>query len=1664
MKGRCFLCYEEDEELAVFCAEEAHGYCLQCCKEGLDALFSPLKDRLRNVSSTRPCPSCRRPWTLQVCLQQVAERAAAHPEVDSAPLLAHLLQLPAQLQARRAEVDQEYGRPFAPPAARCSAAAAGASPLERFLELLKAPAETPDALLHQAEPLARELLPGLEGAASFRCPSCGVALSPEYDGCDALRCVNPVCGTAICGVCFRAAGHDAHEHVRLFHGGNLYTASVTLRERVASMRAEAVCRFLSHEARHPLLVVLVLLQAAPLLHEVLFGDPALLFWEHAIWSYQGQVLLSSEQLTQLALRAVARAVAHHPPELAVFAAAAASFAAVHVTWGSAAPLNFSFSPRLGEHSADRSLRNRSLWHLARARMCLCVLKRGRRRVVEGFSEGLLQQAVQRRTVWRPLTCSSARSFLEAATISLHALFQPLLAPEVCTLPLSRERFKELADADFDDVAETLRDLVAVCSAQGVEGYCRRQALDQLTSFLRSTSDPAPPASWHRLGLVFTDASARCGAESLLLAARFHALGAAPVFSRGANGAGAVVLCALRPANEEVQFAHLRVLVHAARLVDEQGAMCKDAKAALELLAPSLAVEWFLMCQMLALCAGCTSSTSRCLDVLNSPRTRLDDVSLKRALHDGDLSALLALCDVLVAPATQAMRASPAGGPLQWASQSRGGRLPAEFLALLMAWSVVLAAVRVGCADQDQQLAVQQKVDALHARLWTELYEPCICDPLKRHQTLEEHETSSSGVAAVGATLLASAAFLRYVTVNASSRRQSPPAPFSRRLLERSQASMDQVRLFIRGKDVRHALLFVSAYTCNSTHPPLLVHYLSLLLCELAQESWWAPSTLADPRTGLFSEYGVWEFKFAHRHICQTAFFLPAPLVMHPLLRQALLKWLPSMIHDQAREFPRCSVPPVYAFKQKDSASLRHWLQHECLSAVRGESDLETQEFVRLALTARYCMQRACFETFAASVVSMMEAPTDPLELRAEADRDGNKERCESLLRLRAELLEYLEDFSALFGSAHLPALYASCARVQALLQRCGPRRGVPVYFWTEGRATARELIAAAPPGRFSALLNQYSDGLRVLCPLLSARASPLVAPEAASSEPEAQRALQTRCAERLLANWSPATALSLLDAWSAAGRALFRSAFGDCAHANLAHALHDSVLLPEGLISLQEATEKKAQAYASSSVVARSGVVVSPARCLSSQEQLQELIASAPLGLASLSAAEAGLARAHCASGLERPSLFQLLFFCEYASLQESARRLLLQRLVAEGVAPGRASELHVAVDLPALLAGVLSGAPAGWDGPLGQSVSGALQFVAELAALPRPPLNYRVRAVPLEEVSGALVAVLNAVQTLPQATRSAFAWLSALETVQLAALGSPADRRGRAAPPPPQGTTSVDDVFWLLQQKSVYAQAQLPPLVMHGVHCLAGLAGQLVSDGTSLYPQSVYLPLLKALDPLGAVLDAALVAREPEPALRARCKALEELLLIGSNFPCHPMTSVPTLRAALQLLDALCALEGLEHATGAQLQTISWCIVQVDRLAPTDQERARWKRHLNAHTQPLFAYCQPLQRLYRYLLQSDGVREPEPALLGGCAQCDASLRAESADGGDAVAHRERVKRPRTPCEFDEAPSAPAASAAECEEEKEPSTLLDAIWNEMRPSSPKRAREEQSSS
>lgn len=62
----------------------------------------------------------------------------------------------------------------------------------------------------------------IENVLTIKCPRCKCAFI-DYDGCNALTCSNTQCRAGFCALCYIDCGHDAHDHIRNAHPGQMHT-------------------------------------------------------------------------------------------------------------------------------------------------------------------------------------------------------------------------------------------------------------------------------------------------------------------------------------------------------------------------------------------------------------------------------------------------------------------------------------------------------------------------------------------------------------------------------------------------------------------------------------------------------------------------------------------------------------------------------------------------------------------------------------------------------------------------------------------------------------------------------------------------------------------------------------------------------------------------------------------------------------------------------------------------------------------------------------------------------------------------------------------------------------------------------------------------------------------------------------------------------------------------------------------------------------------------------------------------------------------------------------------------------------------------------------------------------------------------------------------------
>ena len=70
--------------------------------------------------------------------------------------------------------------------------------------------------MNESKEKARALYQKLTDRLNMRCPRCS-SVFHDYDGCNALTCWNTSCRAAICAICLKDCGNDAHAHVGSEH-------------------------------------------------------------------------------------------------------------------------------------------------------------------------------------------------------------------------------------------------------------------------------------------------------------------------------------------------------------------------------------------------------------------------------------------------------------------------------------------------------------------------------------------------------------------------------------------------------------------------------------------------------------------------------------------------------------------------------------------------------------------------------------------------------------------------------------------------------------------------------------------------------------------------------------------------------------------------------------------------------------------------------------------------------------------------------------------------------------------------------------------------------------------------------------------------------------------------------------------------------------------------------------------------------------------------------------------------------------------------------------------------------------------------------------------------------------------------------------------------------
>jgi hypothetical protein len=121
---------------------------------------------------------------------------------------------------------------------------------DRFLDVWHTALSGDASWADVTEWVQKEAYPLLLAARLFTFPCCGASWD-SYDECAAIKCA--ACNVAICAMCTQRCGHDAHEHVREQHG-SLWSDPTA---KQAETRSKQIRDFLSNNARHPVLVMLL---------------------------------------------------------------------------------------------------------------------------------------------------------------------------------------------------------------------------------------------------------------------------------------------------------------------------------------------------------------------------------------------------------------------------------------------------------------------------------------------------------------------------------------------------------------------------------------------------------------------------------------------------------------------------------------------------------------------------------------------------------------------------------------------------------------------------------------------------------------------------------------------------------------------------------------------------------------------------------------------------------------------------------------------------------------------------------------------------------------------------------------------------------------------------------------------------------------------------------------------------------------------------------------------------------------------------------------------------------------------------------------------------------------------------------------------------------------
>jgi uncharacterized C2H2 Zn-finger protein len=195
----CSICLDAHDELPFTCGTRdcPYGMCHACVKLAFEDSAG---------QNSRFCPSCKAPTARRMVESMCGKGAVRQVEQE--------LRENVEFEVKKTLFDREKGKQE----------------------------------MGEMKDRARKLFLDLSERLNMQCPRCNMVFD-DFEGCNALVCSNMTCRAAICAICLKDCGHDAHEHVRRSHG-DLFDKSQFKRAK-QEREGRTLCLFLDEIKDEP---------------------------------------------------------------------------------------------------------------------------------------------------------------------------------------------------------------------------------------------------------------------------------------------------------------------------------------------------------------------------------------------------------------------------------------------------------------------------------------------------------------------------------------------------------------------------------------------------------------------------------------------------------------------------------------------------------------------------------------------------------------------------------------------------------------------------------------------------------------------------------------------------------------------------------------------------------------------------------------------------------------------------------------------------------------------------------------------------------------------------------------------------------------------------------------------------------------------------------------------------------------------------------------------------------------------------------------------------------------------------------------------------------------------------------------------------------------------